>query len=223
MTVEVARPPRAFEDPLPREPLRLVSSWLEEARASATLRNPDAMALATVDAAGAPHVRMVLCRGFDPERGTLRFYTNRESPKGAQLEASGRAEVAFYWDALGRQLRVGGPVERTSDADSDAYFARRHPQSQISAWASAQSQPLASREDLFAQHEAFSRRFGAPDGGEGSEPIPRPPHWGGYVLTAERIEFWIEGEARMHERAVFTREIAAGQGAAPWRSARLQP
>ncbi len=213
-------------DPLPRDPLPWVAKWFEEARGAERFRNPDAMALATCDAAGRPQVRMVLCRGFDPARGSLRFYTLRDSPKGQQLDASGRASGVFYWDGWGRQLRIEGRVARTSDADSDAYFASRHPLSQISAWASEQSRPIPSRQALIERHEAFAKRFGvSPTDGvaerDGHDPVPRPPNWGGYEILADRIEFWLEGEARMHERAAFTRN--AGATDATWRAERLQP
>lgn len=238
-----AERPRRLPDPLPENPLPLVAEWLEEARQADRFRNPDAMALATCDAAGRPHVRMVLCRGFDAARGGFRFYTNRNSPKGEQLDASGRASAVFYWDGWGRQLRIEGPVARTSDADSDRYFASRHPLSQVSAWASEQSRPIASRAALVQRHEESARRFGVPDGREpvprdGADPVPpdgagpvpwderqpvqRPPHWGGYEISANRIELWLEGDSRMHERAVFTREPGAPAGAA-WRAERLQP
>lgn len=205
-------------DPLPASPLPLLARWLAEAKASPVIRNHDAMALASVDDAGAPQVRMVLCRRFDAARAAFSFYTNRESPKAHELEHTGRASAVFYWDALARQLRIGGRIERTSDADSDAYFGSRHPQSQIAAWASAQSQPIASRDALRSHFEQTAATF---ESREGS--IPRPPHWGGYVITADRIELWVEGEARLHDRAVWTRERGTPGDAAVWHAQRLQP
>jgi pyridoxamine 5'-phosphate oxidase len=210
--------PNDLTDPLPESPLAILGRWFEEAKASATIRNHDAMAIATVDAAGGPQVRMVLCRGFDAERGTFAFYTNRESPKASELEQTPRASGVFYWDALARQARISGRVERTGEADSDAYFAGRHPQSQVAAWTSAQSQPIGSRGALMANFDQTAKSF---DGLEGS--IPRPPFWGGYEIAADRIELWVEGEGRLHDRAVWTREFETLGDADHWHVQRLQP
>lgn len=208
-------PDPALSQPLGESPLPIIARWLREARESNRIRNHDAMALATVDARGLPQVRMVLCRGFDAERGHFSFYTNRESPKATQLEGAKSASCVFYWDALDRQVRISGPVEATSDRDSDAYFDGRHPLSQIAAWTSRQSQPIASRSELIARFEATARRFG---GKQTSQPIPRPSHWGGYRLTAESIEIWAGRAGRLHDRAVWTRTRPTG-----WQAQRLQP
>lgn len=207
-----------LNDPLPESPLPMLARWFEEAKASATIRNHDAMAVATVDANGAPQVRMVLCRRFDAERGSFSFYTNRESPKAAELAHTPRASAVFYWDPLSRQVRISGPVERSSDADSDEYFRGRHPQSQVAAWASAQSQPIGTRAALMATFEQTTASFGGLEA-----PIPRPPHWGGYEITADRIELWVAGEARLHDRAVWTRDVDTPIRAASWQVQRLQP
>lgn len=219
-------------DPLPESPLPTLGRWLEEARASASIRNPDALALATVDEEGLPRVRMVLCRRFDVRAGSFSFYTNRESPKARELERLGRASGVFYWDALGRQARICGPVVRTSDSDSDDYFASRHPRSQVAAWASRQSQPIASRAELLARFGEEARRFGFPDSGRA---IPRPPHWGGYRIEADVIELWLAGADRLHDRARWLRHRPAPEespargrsgedvGAACWIGQRLQP
>src|SRR6056297_2440186 len=215
-------------DPLPGSPLPILDRWLSEARRTDGLRNPDALALATVDPRGEPRVRMVLARRFDADGGSLSFYTNRESPKAREIELAGRASGVFYWDGLGRQVRIDGPVERTSDADSDAYFASRHPRSQIAAWTSAQSRPIESRARLLERFEATAARFGGVDP---PDPIPRPPHWGGYRLLAERIELWVDRPGRLHDRAVWSREIEPSSGDtgasatawSTWQVQRLQP
>ncbi|MFK7897054.1 MAG: pyridoxamine 5'-phosphate oxidase [Myxococcota bacterium] len=211
----------AFPEPLPASPLPLLGAWFEEARTHASIRNHDAMALATVDALGDPQVRMVLCRGFDPKEACFSFYTNRDSPKGQDLDLRGRASGVFYWDALSRQARISGKVIRASDADSDAYFASRHPLSRLAAWSSAQSRPVASRAELIAQLEATTERFGS--GERGGPEIPRPPHWGGYRIIADRIELWVGRDGRLHDRAVWARSNHAGANGNDWRATRLQP
>jgi pyridoxamine 5'-phosphate oxidase len=232
MTTE--RHEELLPDPLPESPLPTLARWLEEARASEAIRNPDALALATVDEEGLPRVRMVLCRRFDAEAGSFSFYTNRESPKARELERLGHASGVFYWDALGRQARIRGPVMRTSDADSDDYFASRHPRSQVAAWVSRQSQPIASRAALLERFEREAGRLGFPDSGRA---IPRPPHWGGYRIEAEEIELWLEGADRLHDRARWSRRPRSAVGPsgvgpltgnrepapAAWIGQRLQP
>ena len=230
-----AIPDPALAEPLAGSPLPTVAAWLAEARASSLITNHDAIALATVDEAGWPQVRMVLARNLDFEPGSLSFYTNRESPKGRALDGTGQASAVFYWDPLSRQVRFRGRVERTSDADSDAYFATRHPGSQIAAWASAQSEPIASRAELIERFEAVAAKYrpeGSATGGAtaassadaASQPIPRPPHWGGYRLIANRIELWVGRNGRLHDRAVWTRDLDAGDGAeSTWSAERLQP
>jgi len=228
----IGSPDELLPDPLPDSPLPILERWLEEAKASGSIRNPDALALATVDEQGLPRVRIVLCRRFDAQAGSFSFYTNRESPKGRELERQGRASGVFYWDALGRQARIRGPVVRTSDADSDDYFASRHPRSQVAAWASRQSEPIESRAELCARFDEQARLFGFPDSGRA---IPRPPHWGGYRIEADEIELWLAGADRLHDRARWSRRrpsipessgiahpIADGPHAG-WVGQRLQP
>jgi pyridoxamine 5'-phosphate oxidase len=220
-------------DPLPPEPLGLVVHWLADARARSTQPNPNAMVLATVDRQGWPAARVVLCKEIDPEPGTLTFFTNYLSRKGAELDALPRAAVVMHWDALHRQVRIEGPIVRTPAAESDAYFATRAWQSQIGAWASHQSLPVASRATLLAEVEATAQRLGAPSpiGSPDSAahpgiPIGRPPHWGGYRLWAEVVELWVEGYARIHDRARWTRRLEtsdAGFRPTPWSATRLQP
>lgn len=215
----------AFPEPLPSSPLAMLAAWFEEARAHEAIRNHDAMALATVDALGDPQVRMVLCRGFDPAEARFSFYTNRESPKGQDLDLRGRASGVFYWDALSRQARISGRVVRTSDADSDAYFASRHPLSRLAALSSDQSRPIASRAELIARLEEMTERYGSGEGKAESPAIPRPAHWGGYQIIADRIELWVGRDGRLHDRAAWTRsshrDEDAGEDA--WRVTRLQP
>ncbi len=158
-----------------------------------------AMALATADAAGRPSVRMVLLKGHD-ERGFV-FYTNRESRKGQQLEANPVAALCIYWPHIEEQVRVEGAVVRVTEAESDAYFASRHPESQLGAWASQQSRPLESRAELLRRVADVEARYA---GGV----IPRPPHWGGYRIVPARIEFWKAGEFRLHDREIYLREGA---------------
>jgi pyridoxamine 5'-phosphate oxidase len=211
-------------DPLPANPFETLADWLRQARADAAQPNPDAMVLATVDAHGQPSARVVLCKGIEPDAGAILFVTNYESRKGRELAANPRAALVFHWDHRHRQVRVEGRVERMSAAENDAYFRSRPWQSRIGAWASRQSEPVASRAVLADNVAAAARRFGIPYAGPGSpEPagsgfeIDRPPHWGGFRLRAEAIELWVEGEYRIHDRARWTRT------ADRWSVTRLQP
>lgn len=188
------------------DPIEQFAAWWERAEREVPL--PDAMTLATVDAAGAPDARMVLLKGFGSDG--FRFFTNYESAKAEQLEASGSAALVIYWRELDRQVRVRGPVERVSASDSDAYFATRPRDSQLGAWASPQSRPIRDRAELDAMLDAVVERFG-----EGE--IPRPPHWGGYIVRHERVEFWQGQVGRLHDRFIYSR---GGDG---WRIERLGP
>jgi len=232
-------------DPLPAEPLVIASRWLEEAWKAAQQPNPNAMVVASVDAEGQPSARVVLCKDIVPTPGYLVFYTNYQSRKGRQLTQQPRAAVVMHWDALHRQVRVEGPVVKTPEADSDKYFASRAWQSRLGAWASQQSEPIGSRADLQAAVVAAAKRFGtpvpdapvdslspnldAPAHGVGAQEVvvPRPPNWGGFRIWAETVELWVEGEARIHDRARWTRTLkkkADGTfDTGPWTSTRLQP
>jgi pyridoxamine 5'-phosphate oxidase len=178
------------------DPLALFAEWYAEARDS-EINDPEAMALATADSAGRPAVRMVLLKGHGPD-GFV-FYTNEQSAKGEQLAGNPRAALLFHWKSLRRQVRIEGAVERVSDAEAEAYFATRARDSQLGAWASDQSRPLDSRETFEARFEQAKRQF------EGKD-VPRPPHWRGYRVVPERIEFWIDRPYRLHERRLFTRQ-----------------
>ncbi|MEP6492781.1 MAG: pyridoxamine 5'-phosphate oxidase [bacterium] len=172
------------------------------------LPEPTAFSLGTVDSAGTPSVRIVLLKGVD-QRGFV-FYTNYESRKGRELLASRRAALCFHWQLLEVQVRVEGRVESVSDADADAYFASRARGSQIGAWASIQSRPMEHPGDIDARVAEIERRF------EGT-PVPRPPHWSGFLVVPERIEFWKGMPSRLHIREVYRRD---GDG---WTTQRLYP
>ncbi len=175
--------------------LPLFDDWYAQARASEP-NDPNAVALATVDADGQPGLRMVLLKGHD-ERGFV-FYTNRESRKADALVAHPVAALLFHWKSLRRQIRIEGQVEPVTSSESDAYFASRSRDSQLGAWASDQSRPLDARDTFEARFKEMKARF---DGGD----VPRPPHWGGYRVIPRKIEFWQDRAHRLHERRLFVR------------------
>jgi pyridoxamine 5'-phosphate oxidase len=220
-------------DPLPAEPLAIVSQWLAQATQAHSQPNPNSMVLATASTDGRPAARVVLCKDIVPQPGYVVFYTNYLSSKGRQLKDNPRAAAVMHWDALHRQVRIAGPITLAPEADSDRYFATRAWQSRIGAWASEQSEPIASRALLLESVKNAARRFGAPTpGSPGAEDsmkltIPRPPHWGGYRLWAESVELWVEGKARIHDRALWRRSLtvaAAGSvRTGAWSATRLQP
>lgn len=221
-------------DPLPADPLSIASGWLADAWAARDQPNPNSMVLATTSVDGRPSARVVLCKDIHADRGYLTFVSNYDSRKGEELGRNSRAAVVLHWDHAHRQLRIEGLVQRAPASESDAYFQSRPWQRRIGAWASAQSQPLPTREALFAQIEAAAQRFGTPIPGPENEhdsldvafDIPRPPFWGGYHLWADAVELWVEGESRYHERARWTRTlttVAAGLQPGPWSATRLQP
>jgi len=177
------------------DPIALFDDWYAEAKTTEP-NDPNAMALATADAAGRPSVRMVLLKGHGAD-GFV-FYTNREGRKAADLAANPAASLLFHWKSQRRQVRIEGPVTLATDAQSDAYFASRGRDSQLGAWASDQSRPLDSRATFEARVAEATKRF------EGDD-VPRPPFWGGYVVMPERIEFWQDRAHRLHERRLFTR------------------
>jgi pyridoxamine 5'-phosphate oxidase len=199
--------PFDLEDTAP-DPFDQFRRWFSEVAASGTIE-PNAAVLATASADGRPSARHVLVKGVD-NRGFV-FFTNYNSRKAADLAANPRASLVFAWSPLARQVEVDGAVERVSDAESDAYFASRPRASQLGAWASPQSQELASRAELDAAYAAAEQRFG-----EG--PVPRPPQWGGYRLLADRVEFWQGRPSRLHDRIAYQRDQASA-----WQRTRLAP
>jgi pyridoxamine 5'-phosphate oxidase len=234
----MSHPTELLPDPLPAEPLVVVNRWLADSWQLRQQPNPNSMVLATVGPNGQPSARVVLCKEIVPQPGYLVFYTNYLSYKGRQLAENPRAAAVMHWDALHRQVRVEGLVVRSPEADSDTYFASRPWQSRLGAWASAQSEPIGSRKDLHVAVATAAQRFGTPPPDAATEQatadifVPRPPHWGGYQLWAESVELWVEGEARIHDRARWTRSLtrradANADGtsldAGPWTATRLQP
>ena len=189
-------------------PFEIARSWLSEAEA-AEPNDPNAIALGTVDDAGLPNVRMVLLK--DIEDDAFVFYTNYDSKKGQELEASGKAAFVMHWKSLRRQIRVRGIVEREDGAAADAYFNSRSLKSRLGAWASAQSRPLSSRAALVAEVSKVTAKLG---------PNPqRPPNWGGFRIRPVEIEFWADGPFRLHDRFRWTKVDAAST----WKVDRLNP
>lgn len=216
----------ALPEPLPPDPLPLFLEWFKEAAARRTQPNPDAMVVATAASNGDPSARVLLCKRVVVDPGYIVFFTNYQSRKGRELAARPRAAAVLHWDALHRQVRIEGPIVRSPDSESDEYFASRALESRIAAWASAQSEPLASRETLQERVREMTARFGIAPGAT-SGTVPRPPHWGGNRLWVERMELWTEGANRVHDRAVWTRQLQPagehGFTSGPWRSTRLNP
>jgi pyridoxamine 5'-phosphate oxidase len=192
---------------LASDPLEQFRHWFAEA--SAALEVPEGMALATASPGGAPSVRMVLLKGFD-ERGLV-FYSHYTSRKGRELEANPQAALLFHWRPLGRQVRVEGKVERVGTDESDAYFATRPRDAQLGALASRQSDPLASRAELY-------ERLAELEGDLGGGAVPRPPTWGGFLLVPSAWEFWQHRDSRLHDRFRYEREPGGA-----WRVERLFP
>lgn len=196
-----------FQTP-PEQPLDWLQSWIDEAATLSPLHEPMAMSLATVSDDGRPSSRIVLFKGLAD--GQIHFYTNYDSRKGVQLQHNPQAALCFWWDPLMRQIRIEGRCEKLDAPVSDAYFASRARGSQLGAWASQQSQPISSRaamEQAFTQAE---QRFAG-------QAVSRPPHWGGYGLRIQRIEFWQGRDNRFHDRTLFVQQSNG------WQHQRLQP
>ena len=207
-------------NPLPAQPLLVASEWLAEAWRRRLQPNPNAMTLATATLEGWPAARIVMCKDVVGVPGYVVFYTNFHSRKGLELTENPRAAAVMHWDHMHRQVRIEGLVEPAPAADSDAYFASRARESRVGAWASAQSRPVASREALMAQVREATQRFADTE-------VPRPSFWGGYRLWAEAVELWVEGDARIHDRARWTRSLKrvpdGSMQPGPWSVTRLQP
>jgi pyridoxamine 5'-phosphate oxidase len=191
-----------------RNPFRQFDAWFAQA-VDAKLPEPNTMTLATVDSRGRPSARIVLIKGVD-ERGFV-FFTNYESRKGRELADNPHASLLFYWIELERQVRIEGTVVKTSPAESDQYFESRPLGSRIGAWASEQSRVIESRAVLEAREKEISEKYG--------EHPPRPPHWGGYRLIPDAIEFWQGRPSRLHDRLLYTRAVEGGD----WQITRLSP
>ena len=213
-------PSEVLSDPLPPEPLSIAAAWLAQAWKERHQPNPNSMVLATTTPDGHPSARVVLCKDIAPQPGFIVFYTNYLSRKGRELGENPRAAVVIHWDHLHRQVRVEGRIVKAPESDSDAYFASRALESRVGAWASKQSEPVASRKALLDAVAEVGQRFPGQD-------VPRPPHWGGYRLWADAVELWVEGDARIHDRARWTRRLTpkgvTGFDASPWVATRLQP
>jgi len=205
--------------PPPEDPVRAAAQWLGEAEALGR-RNANAMALASVDASGRPSARMVLLKELAP-LGYAVFYTNYGSRKASELLSTHRAAGVLYWHELGRQVRFEGPVVRSPDAESDAYFASRSRASQINAWSSEQSRPLP---EPAALEERAAKLAGTKPP---NEALPRPDFWGGFRLWLESLELWVEGRDRFHERIRYERRLDARDAytfeTGRWNWQRLQP
>ena len=192
------------------DPIRQFEAWFDAARA-ADVPQPEAMALATATPDGAPSVRLVLLKGVGPD-GFV-FYTSERSRKGEEIASNPRAALAIYWQPLHRQVRATGTVERLPAEASDAYFATRPRGAQLAAAASDQSRVISGRQELLDAYQRLEREH------EGRA-VPRPPHWGGFCLIPDRIEFWRNRESRLHDRFVYTRDVDEPGG---WRIERLAP
>ena len=221
--------------PLPAEPFGMFKKWFDEEAAAGKTPNPNAMSLASIDADGTPSCRIVLCRGIHVEKGYVILYTNYQGRKGRALLANPRAAMAMHFDHSDRQVRIEGFAVQSPAAESDAYFQSRRWESRLAAWMSNQSQPIAAREELLARAEPIIAKLKLDPAellARGNDVfIPRPAHWGGFRLYAKSVELWLGGPGRLHDRAVWRREMpmassweaADAGGPNGWISTRLQP
>lgn len=225
----------ALPTPLPENPFPMFQSWFDESVKANHQPNPTCFSLATIDSDGRPSNRIVLCRGIDSEDGSIRFFTNYAGRKGRALAANPRVAACFHWDHLDKQVRIEGIAVRASEAESDAYFASRSWDKRVGAWASEQSEPISGRAELIAKAMEVLKHHGISMAElvlKGDKiHIPRPPHWGGVRIWADRVELWLGSPGRFHDRARWTRELT-GQcpvpggpqiAGTPWSASRLQP
>lgn len=221
-------------DTLPTDPMHWADAWIKEAAAAQVQRNPNSMTLVTVADNGQASARIVLCKSFVPDPGYLVFYTNYRSRKAMEIEHENRVSALFHWDAMGRQIRIEGLAVRSPETESDAYFESRDWGSKLGAWGSDQSAKIESRDALVQQIRSRAREIGIPLGEttttlrhENRARIERPPHWGGYRLWVSAIELWMEGADRIHDRALWTRDLVRRSeesfSVSPWAGTRLQP
>lgn len=221
-------------DDLPADPMHWADAWIKEASTSELQRHSNAMTLITAATDGQPSSRIVLCKELVPDPGYLVFYTNYESRKAREITGNSKVAAQFHWDAIGRQVRIEGIAVHSPGSESDRYFATRDAASQLGAWGSDQSEPIESRRALIAQIRERAADLGLsldvngePLGNHSRTTIERPPHWGGYRLWATAIELWMEGEDRIHDRAVWRRQILRSSdhefSTTRWKGTRIQP
>lgn len=224
----------ALPTPLPDNPFPMFQSWFDQAVQADRQPNPTCFSLATIDADGRPSNRMVLCRGIDVVGGSIRFFTNYAGRKGRALAANQRVAACFHWDHHDKQVRIEGLAVRATEVESDEYFASRSWDKRVGAWASDQSQPISGRAELIAKAMEVLKRHGVSMADlalKGDKVhIPRPPHWGGVRIWADRIELWLGSPGRFHDRAQWSRGLTIGGDSAapaiastPWSATRLQP
>ena len=212
-----------------QNPLLLLQSWLNEAMELDLQPNPDSMAIATSNSQGLPNVRMVLCKEINTEEGYVVFYTNYNSVKSMEIKENPKCSALFHWDKLGYQIRIRGEILQSTDKENDAYFASRHLGSQVGAWASNQSNPVEDRQALDDQFRKILDRFNLTSESitRNEQKIPRPPHWGGYRMWIEEIEFWLNQKDRLHDRLHFRRALTISnegiEAEKNWTVKRLQP
>ncbi len=223
---------QSLPESLPENPMQTVDDWLNFAKKNAARPNPDAMILATCGRSGLPSSRVVLCRGLVTDPGYLVFFTNYLSKKGRELVDNSKASAVFHWDQLHRQIRIEGQITKSPKSESDEYFAARPWPRQLSAWASHQSEPIGSMDDMQKKVARTAKKLGLDlaklESGElAPADIPRPDYWGGYRLWISSVELWAEGADRIHDRGLWTRDLNmdddSGIQTGPWQSTRLQP
>ena len=202
-----------FNEGLPDNPLPLLAEWFDYAKQNTTKPNWNAFMLATTSTTNQPSVRAVLMKYFNQQTGEITFYTNYHSRKATEISANPKIALVFHWDDLERQIRIEGTTEKAPPETSDAYFQTRDRESQIGAWASPQSSELTGWEQLLEKVMHYAMKFPA------NQPVPRPPHWGGYIITPQKIELWHGRTGRIHERIRF-KKPSSNQ---PWQPTWLAP